>query len=70
MLGLRLEVVGSRRVPLRKGLVAANVPPLAGLAPVPRLGVALARRATTWTGHRVLPSRLNRLEWQAVRWRR
>lgn len=46
-----IEMAETRRVPLREGLVAADVSPLAGLAPVPRLGVALARRATTWTGH-------------------
>lgn len=40
-----------RRLPLRKGLVAANVPLLAGFATFPRLGMATARRTTTGTGH-------------------
>lgn len=40
-----------KHIPLREGLIASNMSPLAGLAPVPGLGVALAGRTTTRTGH-------------------
>lgn len=40
--------------PLRERLVTAYVPPLARLAPLPRLGVAAARRTITGAGHSVM----------------
>lgn len=38
-------------LPLWESFVTTDVPPLACLAAEPRLGVALARRATTGTSH-------------------
>ncbi len=42
---------GGVSIPLREGLVATNMAPLAGLATVAGLGVALARGTTARTSH-------------------
>lgn len=50
-LNQQLVVMLGKNLPLGKALVASDVSPLACFASIPGLGMTLARRTTTWTGH-------------------